>query len=118
VVVDHAGRAEALSKMGSVILVTGCAGFIGWKVTEFLLAEGYAVIGIDSLSDAYDVRLKQWRLEQLKGKSGFTFKQLDIRDQRRLRRAFNLKFDAVINLAARAGVRQSVENPGSILRPT
>lgn len=97
------------------VLVTGAAGFIGWKVTEFLLAEGYTVMGVDNLNDAYDVRLKHWRLEQIKDHPNFTFHRLDITNQRELRELWKLKgttpFIAVINLAARAGVRQSVENP-------
>lgn len=95
------------------VLVTGCAGFIGWKVTEFLLADGHTVVGMDNLNDAYDVRLKQWRLARLEGKVGFEFHRLDITDRSTLARlTFNVqRFDAVINLAARAGVRQSVENP-------
>ncbi len=96
-------------------LVTGAAGFIGAKVTEFLLADGHAVTGIDNLNDAYDVRLKQWRRAQLEGKSGFSFFQLDITDRQGLRELWALRettpFDGVINLAARAGVRYSVENP-------
>jgi UDP-glucuronate 4-epimerase len=110
-------------------LVTGAAGFIGWKVCELLLAHGHAVVGVDNLNDAYDVRLKQWRLAQLEGKPGFEFHRLDITDRSALARstlrrslsrakprgsgqALDVqRFDAVINLAARAGVRQSVENP-------
>lgn len=99
-------------------LVTGCAGFIGAKVTEFLLLDGHTVIGVDNLNDAYDVRLKHWRLAQLEGKPGFEFHKLHICDRDSLRKLFNSqfpirnsKFDAVINLAARAGVRQSVVNP-------
>lgn len=96
-------------------LVTGAAGFIGSKVTEFLLADGHTVVGIDNLNDAYDVRLKHWRLAQLEGKPGFEFHRLDITDRQRLKELWELRgttpFDAVINLAARAGVRQSVENP-------
>ena len=96
-------------------LVTGCAGFIGWKVCELLLADGQSVAGVDNLNDAYDVRLKHWRLAQLQGKPGFTFHRLDITKRPELRELRELKgsarFDAVINLAARAGVRQSVENP-------
>jgi nucleoside-diphosphate-sugar epimerase len=95
-------------------LVTGCAGFIGWKVTEFLLAAGYTVVGIDSLNDAYDTQVKQWRLQQLEGTPNFYFHLSDICDQDALRAIFERDtstFDAVINLAARAGVRQSVENP-------
>ena len=56
-------------------LVTGVAGFIASKVAEFLLADGHTVVGIDNLNDAYDVRLKQWRLAQLEGKPGFAFHQ-------------------------------------------
>ena len=95
------------------VLVTGCAGFIGAKVTEFWLADGHVVVGVDNLNDAYDVRLKHWRLAQLDGKPGFEFHRLDITDRSALARStFNVqRFDAVINLAARAGVRQSVKNP-------
>ena len=92
-------------------LVTGCAGFIGWKVCEFLLADGHTVVGVDNLNDAYDVRLKQWRLAQLQGKPEFEFHRLDICDRTALAGLFSSQFDAVINLAARAGVRQSVANP-------
>ena len=92
-------------------LVTGSAGFIGAKVTELLLSKGYNVTGIDNLNDAYDTRLKQWRLKQLEGKPGFNFLRVDICDQAALRHLFDRKPDAVINLAARAGVRQSVDNP-------
>lgn len=100
------------------VLVTGGAGFIGWKVAEHLLADGHAVVGVDNLNDAYDVRLKQWRLEQLEDRPGFEFHRLDICDRTALSDLFHslfairhLPIDAVINLAARAGVRQSVENP-------
>ncbi|HEC35652.1 MAG TPA: NAD-dependent epimerase/dehydratase family protein [Anaerolineae bacterium] len=99
-------------------LVTGCAGFIGAKVTEFLLADGHTAVGVDNLNDAYDVRLKHWRLAQLEGQPGFEFYRLDICDRPALADLFNSqfeirnsKFDAMINLAARAGVRQSVANP-------
>lgn len=99
-------------------LLTGAAGFIASKVAEFLLADGHTVVGIDNLNDAYDVRLKHWRLAQLEGKPGFEFHRGDICDRVGLRELFerqiancNSPFDAVINLAARAGVRPSVENP-------
>lgn len=99
-------------------MVTGCAGFIGAKVTEFLLADGHAVVGVDNLNDAYDVRLKQWRLAQIKDHPDFTFHHLDMCDRVGLHELFksqvasrSSQFDAVINLAARAGVRQSVANP-------
>ncbi|MBM4430958.1 MAG: NAD-dependent epimerase/dehydratase family protein [Chloroflexi bacterium] len=102
----------------AIYLVTGCAGFIGWKVTEFLLADSHTVVGVDNLNDAYDVHLKHWRLAQLEGKPGFTFHRLDICNREGLHGLFNShfefrnsNFDAVVNLAARAGIRQSVENP-------
>jgi UDP-glucuronate 4-epimerase len=95
------------------VLVTGCAGFIGWKVSEYLLAAGYEVVGVDNLNDAYDVRLKRWRLARLAERPGFAFRPADIGDRLAMERVFREDgpFDAVINLAARAGVRQSVENP-------
>ena len=92
-------------------LVTGCAGFIGWKVTEFLLAAGHTVVGVDNINTAYDTQVKQWRLKQIEGTPNFEFHRSDIRDRNALRGIFNTHYDAVINLAARAGVRQSVENP-------
>ncbi len=94
------------------IVVTGCAGFIGWKVAEKLLGNGHSVIGIDNMNDYYDPRLKEWRLEQLKVQSGFNFYKCDISDFDAVKTVFvNHEIDAVINLAARAGVRASVENP-------
>jgi len=98
-------------------LLTGVAGFIASKVAEFLLADGHTVVGVDNLNDAYDVRLKEWRLAQFEGRRGFVFHKLDITDREALRELWKLQeregvpFDAVINLAARAGVRQSVQNP-------
>ena len=104
--------------MNDVILLTGCAGFIGAKVTELLLADGHTVIGIDNLNDAYDVRLKHWRLNQIRDRPCFHFRQLDIASRAELKAALQSaqespggRISAVINLAARAGVRQSVENP-------
>lgn len=104
----------------AVYLVTGCAGFIASKVAELLLADGHRVLGVDNLNDAYDVRFKEWRLAQLEGIPRFEFHRIDITDHLALRSLFDDgqrtadgagAFDAVINLAARAGVRQSVENP-------
>ncbi len=94
-------------------LVTGVAGFIASKVAEFLLAEGHTITGLDNLNDAYDVRLKQWRLQNLVGQAGFSFYQVDICDRPALEKVWTTSgpFEAVINLAARAGVRYSVENP-------
>ncbi len=97
-------------------LVTGVAGFIAARTAELLLEQGHEVVGIDNLNDYYDVRLKQWRLKQLEeGGHGdrFIFTELDLEDQSKLRKLFeqHSPFDAVINLAARAGVRYSMENP-------
>lgn len=98
-------------------LVTGCAGFIASRVTAFLLADGQQVTGIDNMNDAYDVRLKEWRLSQIVDHPNFAFHRLDICDRPALTDLFmqhaarHTPFAAIINLAARAGVRQSVENP-------
>lgn len=92
-------------------LVTGAAGFIGSRVAEMLMEDGHSVVGLDNLNDAYDVRIKHWRLERLRSCPGFTFHTVDISEREALEKLDLPKFDAVINLAARAGVRQSVENP-------
>lgn len=98
-----------------IYLVTGAAGFIATRVCETLLEQGHQVVGIDNLDAAYDVRLKEWRLKRLIGKKGFTFHREDICDKPALERIFNqtLKMDAIINLAAKAGVRDSVLDPWS-----
>jgi nucleoside-diphosphate-sugar epimerase len=95
-------------------LVAGAAGFIGQRVSELLLQEGHTILGIDNLNDAYDVRMKYWRLNKLKSQHNFQFAQLDISEFEPLYSwvsSTGQQIDAVINLAARAGVRQSVENP-------
>jgi len=94
-------------------LITGAAGFIGSKVAELLLADEHTIIGLDSLNDAYDPQLKHWRLRQLTQQTGFRFLQIDIADRPALESLFaeSQTFDAVINLAARAGVRYSVDHP-------
>lgn len=92
-------------------LLTGVAGFIASQVAVRLLREGHDVVGVDNLNDAYDVRLKEWRLKNLEGLDRLTFHRTDITDRGQLERLFSGGYDAVINLAARAGVRQSVENP-------
>lgn len=94
-------------------LVTGAAGFIGSRVSELLLDQGHSVTGIDNLNDAYPVVLKHWRLKRLNGMSGFCFAEADIRDHAALTSIWeqSAPFAAVFNLAARAGVRQSVEDP-------
>lgn len=94
-------------------LITGVAGFIASKVAELLLNRGHEVVAVDNLNDAYDVHLKQWRLKQLCGRPGFCFQYADISDRRELAGVLSSAghFDAIINLAARAGVRASLENP-------
>ena len=101
------------------IIVSGCAGFIGAKVCEFLLERGDSVFGVDNMSDAYDVRLKNHRLETLRKLERFSFFECDISDNPKLLSVCEeikslcegARIDCVINLAARAGVRQSIENP-------
>jgi nucleoside-diphosphate-sugar epimerase len=94
------------------VLVTGVAGFIANKTAEFLLNDGVEVVGIDNMNDYYDVRLKEHRLEAMFSHPKFLFKKIDIEDKKALHDLFNeYKFDAVLNLAARAGVRYSMENP-------
>jgi nucleoside-diphosphate-sugar epimerase len=94
-------------------LVTGAAGFIASRTAALLLEQGHRVVGIDNLNDAYDQRVKRYRLEQLQAREGFSFVEGDI-SNRSLLEAAPLRdepFDAVFNLAARAGVRTSVQNP-------
>lgn len=94
------------------ILLTGCAGFIGWKTADLLLQQGHTVTGVDNMNDYYDVRLKDWRLAQLKSNDSFTFVEGDIESFEFVSQLFQGdKLDAVINLAARAGVRASMEDP-------
>ena len=95
-------------------LVTGAAGFIGARTTAMLIEQGHTIVGVDNMNDAYDVRIKEFRLRNLQKLAGFEFVRDDISDRDILNRKsaiVNRKFDAVINLAARAGVRFSVENP-------
>ncbi|HET7009799.1 MAG TPA: NAD-dependent epimerase/dehydratase family protein [Anaerolineales bacterium] len=95
------------------ILVTGAAGFIGSDVARRLLDEGREVVGVDNLNDAYDERLKEWRLARLRGRPGFTFRRADISTAEGARQAWGGEaYEAVINLAARAGVRPSLRHPG------
>ena len=96
----------------SSYLVTGCAGFIGARVSALLLEAGHAVTGIDDLSDGYDPLLKRARLSALQADERFAFHKADIRDMKSLSPAFDSAgHDALINLGARAGVRQSAQDP-------
>ncbi len=95
------------------ILLTGCAGFIGYHVGEALLARGDAVVGLDSLNDYYDVRLKQARLDRLRAHEGFAFHHLDVSDKDAVGRlvADHPGLIGVVHLAAQAGVRHSLVDP-------
>jgi UDP-glucuronate 4-epimerase len=92
-------------------LVTGAAGFIGARTSEMLLEQGHTVVGIDNMNDAYDPRMKDYRLKKLQALDGFTFHKADISGKSSIDLFRDEKLDGVINLAARAGVRYSVENP-------
>lgn len=93
-------------------LVTGAAGFIGFHVSQRLLAAGHQVVGIDNLNDYYDVNLKHARLDLIKADSGFTFIEMDLADRDAIASLFDQHtFQRVIHLGAQAGVRYSIENP-------
>ncbi len=97
------------------VLVTGAAGFIGAALSEALLSGGVEVVGFDNLNAYYDPALKRLRLDRLEGREGFRFLQGDLADRAALRGAFDAAFPSgggyVVNLAAQAGVRYSIENP-------
>lgn len=93
-------------------LVTGAAGFIGFHVSQRLLAAGHQVVGIDNLNDYYDVSLKQARLDQISPHPAFTFIKMDLADRQAISSLFEQHaFERVIHLAAQAGVRYSIDNP-------
>ncbi len=92
-------------------LVTGAAGFIGARTSKLLIKDGHTVVGIDNMNDAYDPRMKEYRLHKLQSMPEFTFHKLDISNKSIIDSFKGEKFDGVINLAARAGVRYSVEDP-------
>ena len=92
-------------------LVTGAAGFIGARTSTILIEQGHTVVGVDNMNDAYDVRVKEYRLKNLQMLNGFEFVRDDISQRVILDRLAGRRFDAVINLAAWAGVRASVKNP-------
>jgi UDP-glucuronate 4-epimerase len=94
------------------VLVTGAAGFIGFHLCKRLVEQGIHVVGIDNMNDYYDVRLKQARLDQILPHREFAFQKIDISDKEAMDRLFKSnQFDVVVNLAAQAGVRYSLENP-------
>lgn len=113
------------------ILITGCAGFIGFHLAKKLIGEGYSVLGIDNVNDYYDLQLKQARLSELgidnpnhskesvsvsKKYSNFSFSKVDVNDISSLSRILgNSQIDIVIHLAAQAGVRYSLENPNAYI---
>src|SRR5690625_3206703 len=94
------------------VLITGSAGFIGMHLGRKLLDQGHQIIGLDNLNDYYDVQLKRDRLEILNKYDNFTFYEADLADREAVEAIFDKeKVDVVINLAAQAGVRYSLENP-------
>ena len=99
------------------ILVTGAAGFIGFHLAKRLLALGYHVIGVDNINEYYDVLLKKDRLKILEGNSNFKFFKIDLSNKEKLNQLFKEKqIHIVVNLAAQAGVRYSLDNPHSYVR--
>ncbi|HJS30339.1 MAG TPA: NAD-dependent epimerase/dehydratase family protein, partial [Anaerolineales bacterium] len=103
--------------MGNYLL-TGAAGFVASRTAELLIEAGHQVHGLDNLNEAYDVQLKLHRLELLQAKPGFSFQKMDIAEPSALEELIGSgrNFDAVINLAARAGVRSSLEDPWEYFR--
>lgn len=94
-----------------IVLLTGAAGFIGFHTAKLLIKSGYYVVGIDNMNDYYNIDLKNYRLEQLDKKS-FCFYKIDVENKKELSDLFDkFQFESVLNLAARAGVRPSMDNP-------
>ncbi len=93
------------------ILITGCAGFIGFHTTKIFLEKNYEVVGIDDLNRYYDTKLKLKRLKILKTYKNFKFHKININNRNQLKKISNLNFKILIHLAAQAGVRYSISNP-------
>jgi UDP-glucuronate 4-epimerase len=97
-------------------LVTGAAGFIGARTSEFLIRDGHTVVGIDNMNEAYDPIIKEYRLKKLLAMPGFTFHKQDISKRYIINSFKEHRFEGVINLAARAGVRYSVDDPWTFVQ--
>ncbi|WP_297259821.1 NAD-dependent epimerase [uncultured Desulfovibrio sp.] len=98
------------------VLVTGAAGFIGYHLAQRLVTDGHSVVGLDNCNDYYDVRLKRDRLARLEGLPGFRFVEADLADGAGMEKLFAAEgFSHVVNLAAQAGVRYSLQNPASYI---
>ena len=98
------------------ILITGGAGFIGAHVAHEGLSRGPSVAGVDNLNDYYDPQLKRYRLEGLQNHNAFAFVEVDLADNKAVRALFaEHTFSRTILLAAQAGVRNSIENPGAYI---
>ena len=98
------------------VLITGCAGFIGFNFSKYLLEKKYSVVGIDNINDYYSISLKKNRLKELKKFKKFNFFKIDLINQNKLNKIFNKnKFTSVFHFAAQAGVRYSVEYPSKYI---
>ncbi|MBI88609.1 MAG: protein CapI [Candidatus Marinimicrobia bacterium] len=103
--------------MADKILITGSSGFIGMHLSKSLLEDGISILGVDNMNDYYDPKLKYDRLKQLQKFKNFDFVQADISDKEVVDKVFrNFKPDRVVNLAAQAGVRYSLEDPGAYIQ--
>lgn len=94
------------------VLVTGCAGFIGSNVTDFLLKENHQIIGVDNFNNFYSPKIKRYNLKEFENNKNFKLYEFDLLDQLKLKKLFDdEKIDAVVHLAAHAGVTQSLDDP-------
>lgn len=114
---DQTGSRDKSSLKGKKILVTGCAGFIGSSLCMKLLEEGFVVVGLDNMNDYYDVSLKNERLERFLSNPKFTFYKTDLADSDSVMNLFSAEQpDYVVNLAAQAGVRYSIDCPETYIQ--